>query len=861
VTQGEETVALQIIFGMSLDAGAWLGSQRHLDAAVVGPLGLVRLLEGQLGLGGVAADPAARVASLVHHLAAVDTFYARSAANDPWGTARALLSLHDLLWEHGWRGEGLGCTRLADLAEVTAGIPMGLHGRVERLLGWLDSRTIAIAGVALVDDEEDLSPIWRRLFQRLRTAGVKVQAAPTGPFGSADDGNLARSRVPGFSPQRGDRSLQLVRPSGPRAAARSVAAAWRSDGWDRPLIVGGDEVLDEALAEAGLPSIGKTRRSNILLEVLPLILDLAIGPVDVERVDELLRLESSPIPFNARGPLRQALQAQPSLAGDLWRSTYEALCGDVVTRAALDTVFVAVADEGRAARKDLLEGRIVLVEQWAATLEQKNVPAACGVVLQVDHFRRQVEQSAVRRLSRDVLRALSHAAGEHAEHSARPPTAGVVSVMHPDGVLADAPRVVWWNCVASAAARPRLPLLRPEERMALARIGVELPSPAAMARANARRSRRPWTWATEQLLLISPMRDAAGEQQTPHPLWDEMTSHLVDRTDARLLETRHVLRAVARKLRVLQPRAVLEAQRVVDVPTLRASPLRRTESPTSMGALLGCSFRYVASYGARLRNRVLSSWDVDARALGLSAHAMLSMAIGEGVLGAINTAAAAAAFFDARVGGVSGLLLRPEAQPERLHLRAAFIGAMDLLASVCRANGLRVHESEVTLQGTVDGIEVQGTPDLVLVDVDNAAVVIDFKWGGETFRREELRDGISHQLATYTALAQAQGQVIRAAGYLILGSQQLLLAGDGLQGAQHIDGPPLEGTWKAGSLAVAKARALLDQGQVVVAGMSTDEEAPPVRTSLRGGVLVTAPPCEFCELSGLCGRRALQVPK
>jgi hypothetical protein len=249
--------------------------------------------------------------------------------------------------------------------------------------------------------------------------------------------------------------------------------------------------------------------------------------------------------------------------------------------------------------------------------------------------------------------------------------------------------------------------------------------------------------------------------------------------------------------------------------------------------------------------------------MGLAAHTLLSRGVAAGLLeapGGLNHAQAAAVFFDQHIARVSGLLARPDAQPDRLHVRAAFVGTIELLAAVCRDNGLRVATSEVGLQGLVDGVNVQGTPDLVLVDDADRVVVIDFKWGGESFRRDELRDGIAHQLATYAALEKLQGKRLRSAGYVILGSQQLLVVGEALQGAQRIQGPALDDTWGATQKAVVAARVPLAAGTVVVAGIKSEQEVAPSRTSVQGGRLVVVAPCEFCDLSVVCGRRAQVVP-
>ena len=225
---------MELTFGEGLDAGVWTAGAPALDAVSVGSHGLVKILEGQLGIPHLDAEPSVRVATLVHRLGDTSAFFARSAAHDAWGTARTLLALHDALWAHGWRGEGLGCRRLEDLATVTSGLAPGLPQRLEAVIGWLVDRRVAVSKVMLLDAEADGAPVLRALWAKLRAAGVVVVPDQGSRIKSASlaSSTLGRSHAPGFAAAAGDLTTRGgERPCGD-LAGRGVGAAPHR-GWRR----------------------------------------------------------------------------------------------------------------------------------------------------------------------------------------------------------------------------------------------------------------------------------------------------------------------------------------------------------------------------------------------------------------------------------------------------------------------------------------------------------------------------------------------------------------------------------------------------------------------------------------------------
>ena len=144
---------MKIVFGLWADGGAWPDhggdAAGSLGQPVVGPIGLVDILESQLGLGGPATAQVVRIAHFQSQLESLggSYFWSRSLAVDSWSTARTLLAWRDDLVGLGWRDDlSWQSPRLADLAAASAAatdLPRGLNDRIVAVLAALDPRAAA----------------------------------------------------------------------------------------------------------------------------------------------------------------------------------------------------------------------------------------------------------------------------------------------------------------------------------------------------------------------------------------------------------------------------------------------------------------------------------------------------------------------------------------------------------------------------------------------------------------------------------------------------------------------------------------------------------------------------------------------
>ncbi|RMH59149.1 MAG: PD-(D/E)XK nuclease family protein, partial [Zetaproteobacteria bacterium] len=145
---------MRIRFGMGLDGGAWpefdCGQDARLGEVIVGPAGLIGLLETHLGLGGPETAAALRIRQYMvrmQSLSASRRFYTDSFAFDAWASARELLAWRDELVLYGWSPEFPDPPeRFAALAEIERArdLPLapGLADRFRAVLAALQAQPV-----------------------------------------------------------------------------------------------------------------------------------------------------------------------------------------------------------------------------------------------------------------------------------------------------------------------------------------------------------------------------------------------------------------------------------------------------------------------------------------------------------------------------------------------------------------------------------------------------------------------------------------------------------------------------------------------------------------------------------------------
>lgn len=856
---------MEIWFETDFDAGCWPGPLGDGQGAAAGklwtgPRGLLNYLETQLGLSGPAVSDAFRAASLVPAVRDRTGFWSASAGVDPLGVARTLLNWRDTLIMSGWRGEGVSA-RLKQLAALTADVRPGVPDRLRAVIERLPRHATEIVRVHLLDQWQALPSLWRQLLDVLSESGAEVEIISLQP--APAQGDLAACREITFTP-RADGSLQLLRPQGPEAAGEEVAAWLASAPWEDTLIIGGDSLLDAALRRHGLPTTGTCcdLADNSLLEILPLVLAAAWNPPDPQRALELLTLPISPIPRAIAGRLVEALRQWPAVDSDGWSAALAAgieAFPDLETRQRLEQrlkPLLSPTVDGPEFPVEEAKHRTAVVQRWIRGHLQGEV-SSCepweAALQQCLEFQRLVETVGLTNLTRSQLQQLVQQATSAAGHlPSLPSQAGIHRLNGPGAVAGAARQIVWWDFTRSAAGVPEALPLHFAERKALADAGIQLPDSAITAQSLSARWSRPMLCATGTLLLVCPRHGIDGEEQHPHPLWDEIIAKAPSKNVASVL-------ICDRPKFPIQP--AMQQHELLPTPSAPGSwtlpmgyvPQRRSkESPTAAAALVGCPFQWVLHYlGGIHEGHTAALPDLQAL-VGSVAHELLARVLKSGPLTPEQAEMMALELFDREGPRLAAQLFMPGQEPQKAQSRQTTGRAAKALFTHLKAANLQVIAVEQACNATALGSTLEGRADLI---VGPPEVVIDLKSGGEPYHRDELKNGAASQLACYARLRRVNGQ-FPAVAFYILSSQRMLATQRIFPGVPAIAAASPQETWEGFERAYEGRWQEISLGTVTV-GEHDDEGNPLPEQSLMDeqGLRLT-PPCRFCHYGLLCGNQS-----
>ncbi|MFZ5572870.1 MAG: PD-(D/E)XK nuclease family protein [Thermodesulfobacteriota bacterium] len=856
---------ITVVFDPSFDQGHWPGALADRRAAIgelwTGPLGLLNILETMTGLRGPGMPQAVRAASLVPALRKTEGFWSLSAGVDPFGTAEKILSWRDYLYLHGWQGQACA-PRLADLARVAVDALPGVPDRLLATCETISKPNNVIAELRMFEPSTELPLIWQRMIQALEQTGTTVTVGAIVP--TASRGDLAACRQAPFSP-KGDGSLQLLRPLTPGAAAQE-AAAWLSGLKDlsRTVIIGPDSTLDAALHRFGLPTTGAgiPVYDNSLLQILPLVLEMAWNPPDPQRALELLTLPVSPIPRGIAFRLVRALQDYPAVGSDAWHQAMDAGLQAVTDRSRRDhlqkrlqSIFTTAINGREFPAAEILR-RVDEVRAWSRGRMQADTTAGFDwqpLIAQMENAQRMVSLSGLAHFTAPQIRRLIHdITVESQVQSLYADQAGLAHVNAPECMVGPAENIVWWSFGRDGAPSVFIDPFSQQERQALCDLGVLLPDPGRQAVRNAGRWQRPLLLAEKQLILVCAENGDTNEAQFPHPLWDEIVGRIKSRENSACLQKQEIASATKPKLleRNIAPLPRPETHLHIS-PSLITQ--RETESPNSLSALISCPFRWVVTYLGRLSGGLSAALSAPEELEGWFIHEILKRLLERGKQSPEAEARTAVEIFDAQGPFLAARFFLPGHDVVRARVRRNTETAASQIFRMIHQAGFTIAAVEQKYEQPEPslGVTLEGRPDLVL---DNPLAVVDFKRGGVDFRKGEITNGTSVQLAVYgRLLRKRKNSPFPPAAYFMLKAGQLI-TGDAQafpEAAAIDDAPPLSDTWQAIETTCQAIRAELEQGDIPISG--NQEDAPKKSHLTEGRIYLTA--CNYCDLGVLCGKK------
>lgn len=886
---------MDVVFGLFADQGAVPdhggGESGALGAPVVGPAGLVGLLEVALGLGGPPSPQVVRVAQFEKILEeeAGDRFWSRSLVSDPWATARTLLRWRDELIGLGWDSAAAwAAPRLRDLAAVSqlcGGLSPGLADRIAAIVAALPAlAAVPFARLRLIDRQDVLPPPLRRLIACLAARGTVIVEIEPVPAAAADSALGQLQRWMTGEPLAGtpDGSVTVARAHSAPLAAELVGQWFGRAPPGRIALIaqgGGTELLDLGLLRAGQPRAGRSRPSphRGSLQLLLLAFKTSWRPFDASALMELLVLPGAPVAGRAARRLAAALEEAPGRGSGAWAAAWEAIADTERAYAGDDSVALA-AVAGRLERwrawaepeiSDPIAGMpvaqaLAICERVAAWAVRRHTIASDTLYLATAALADDVRE-ALAALGRPLLpRTLIERIIDQALDIGQPNPLAVAeaspwrSTAHPGAVWQPTASVIWWGFEQSGEGRVHAPW-SVAERDELAAAGCPADDLALEGRAVSAAWERAVLNAADRLLLISGGLTCDADDMA-HPLMHRLASAIAELANQPRLE--QALAAPAWSLagatltRVPVVRADLPAPRTHwAVPEgFAARRDAATESATSLEALFSCQLMWALRHVARLRPGRVRSIPDASQLLGNLAHAIACDVFPPGPPPTPEDAEARAhALLDERIDAIAAPLRQPELAEELHFARRRLPAAMASLARTLRDNQLVVEATELQVSGTFESLlALRGAVDLVARDPQGRAVIVDLKWTRSANRRlTELREGNAVQLATYGALVA--GDAPYRAGYYLLNQRQFAtLEGSGLIGRSVGATRGFPDTWSAITSAWQVWRTAADNGSLLATGVSGVEDLLPVDLAIDREVN-----CAWCDYQTLCRVRGL----
>ena len=782
---------MHVRFGLSSDGLELASRNATVGEITVGPRGLLRLLESDLGIAPALTHPAEEVALYRECLAecdAVQRFYHRSMQVDPVGTARTLLDWRQQWYLHGWDGAFplQAPLRLVDMAavEVIAAtrVPPCPGRRLRRVLELLATQRTQIDTLVLLDHRADLPELWQRLAQRLNARPLPKPTPRAAP--DSDLGKLQALLLGGEpQPLSGDGSLVVVRALSRDVTAQAVAEVVREQTRDTVVIASRDGiVLDNAFERVGLPRAGFQHYSpfRAASQVLKLALALVWQPLDPHRLLQFLIHPVGPLKWDARTRLAEAVAAEPGIGGPAWQAALAQ-----IGEGRDEVVFWTMARRHpvrEGAPVAVLRERAVRCAGWLRQRANVLAEDESAAVYRAAHAQAQAFASAVDRLDVEriakieVDRLVDEATRSLPDDSSFAEAGHPAAVGHPGNVVAPVGQVAWWD-ISPPQLDPAATFSRAEQH-GLAAAGVHLPASAEIVAAATRAWQRPVLNCRRRLLLA-----VHDEHEGRHPLLARITEQLAKQhkgwrearlDDALLHGDGNAVQALRLALAPLPTRALPSKRRWWQLP--RPIPPREVESYSSLSKAYYYPHQWVLNYHAKLRGSRIAGVADNALLYGSLAHRLFERffddnenwrALSEGDVN--RWLQHTTADLIEKEGAV---LLETGRGVDRQRVETTLEDTLRwLLTHLRQANVVRV-QPEHRVERAFAGGQLQGNVDLLLVAQDGARAVLDAKWGGQRRRETEIAQGRHLQLAIYGFALSDNGWP--ACGYYIVTTGNVL---------------------------------------------------------------------------------------
>jgi len=286
----------------------------------------------------------------------------------------------------------------------------------------------------------------------------------------------------------------------------------------------------------------------------------------------------------------------------------------------------------------------------------------------------------------------------------------------------------------------------------------------------------------KRLVLVMP-EYIEGKEQLAHPLWGDLCAALGEDNLEQIivnLDTQKNIQFLEKHFALpsfisLMPNTLGQPNPYFYVPKEKSVQQSETESFSSLNSLLYYPYQWVFRYQVKFKKSSMLSVVKDRVLKGNIAHNVFE--------GLFNTMKASEAkwtkeqvldWVEVYISGLfereGAVLLMYGQEAERIGLTNKIKQAAWALVFAIQENNWTIVGTELPISGKVARQELKGIVDLVLQRKkgnDYEKAIIDLKWGGATYRKDQLRNGEDLQLVIYSKLLEQHESWAHTAYFII----------------------------------------------------------------------------------------------
>lgn len=803
---------MEIIFSSNFNNTCFVDyslEKRHssFNQQIVGELGLLNILERELGLTGKYPSDLERV---THYAAALgkhlhnepSTFYANAFQVDDMGVAKHLLHERDVLTMIGWQDATVAEPRLntfraIETLFVNKHFHAGVADRWQTISNAINHDVEHLKlDIVVCDNPELMHPFFRKLFLKLKhcvryqdlTESIKIEENNLGKIKKLLLDENAESIS--LAPLAEDNSFSVLHLSNNYQAAE-VLCNQIKQGFQPVIINAENALLDHYLVANDIPSTGSTfTNSNpSILQLFKLVSVCLISPLNVYNLLSFLQAPYSPLPLALRSQLARLLIASPGVKGEEWNMTIATFIENskensdkkkIKTLEELVSLFLDFEDKDHVS---VIKAKSIYsqLQSWA-NLQKINLCDrwSDGETMQFDVLSKlsaalleklmtvelsEVEGSALLKWIENIY--------EPASFNNRLAQKEAVSVVSTPGQLLDNASFIWWNDAYNTSIKAtQHNFLLGTEIEALQKAGIELYNPEKEITTQMNNAKRAILAADNQCVLVV-VEKHNGENVSPHPILSEIEArtkefkHIHATLENIELLTSHGLNLATTSQTVL-PR--IKSRWSIENPSIIQPRVK--ESPSSIDLLIHYPFDWVWQYQAKLRRGGSFTLPEVQQLSGNIAHATtqtileLSKSDGFSLTDELIKSA-----YDKVILEQGLVFLLPEMRFENEQFFFKLKDAIYQLFDLIRTNQLEYEDSEMVFEKEIDKIgKVEGRVDIVLKDLSGEKVIFDLKWSRSKSKYPNLiKDGKAIQLSMYATMEASNPRT----AYYVFNNQKL----------------------------------------------------------------------------------------